>query len=154
MSAAPDIVSIFKIIDCNLKNKVVTISNKWTNEIKQWKKKENGGILPTGRMTTLAIFLNSAAEDNWCPDFPICDQGRLFCPSTKWMEQPFGYCYASSPHNCWVVDTLDMKQNLYYSIAWNFKMNTKLGIRRFKYGISYYHVDIGFDLSSTTLGYL
>lgn len=70
------------------------------------------------------------------------------------MEQPFGYCSGSSPFNCRVVATLNIKQNLYYSTAWNFKMNTKLGNRRFKYGISYYHGDIGFDLSSTILVYL
>lgn len=45
MSAAADIVSIFRVIDCNLKNKAVTISNKWTNKINsQRRRKKKGDI--------------------------------------------------------------------------------------------------------------
>jgi hypothetical protein len=43
MSAAADIVSIFRIIDCNLKNKAATISSKWTNEIKSQRGKKKRG---------------------------------------------------------------------------------------------------------------
>lgn len=63
MSAAADIVSIFRIIDCSLKNKAATISSKWTNEIKSQRGRNNKGDIAKRQDGYLYCFLNIIAED-------------------------------------------------------------------------------------------